>query len=324
MLTILFGLFAVGLVVLIVVLFLRRRNPARLTWSEVGTLIDRSLRAYRRQFVPLLALSAICAPLGVVTYSSLYSFLVTLDTPAPLDGSGDWMQTAIRCISIGVLVMGTLGLGRTLLACGVAQALRDEAEGQPVGLGRMLGQQPWRATIGLMLRMIVPSLINALFGFLGLLATLSWRVAPAALIFDQLGAGEAVKHGRALVKPVRGHLADVLAPLWLIGWLIVGVPMVGGLWLFELFGALSSGAIEALTLIGWIGGSVFVAPLTALGATQFYLFVRERSTQRMEATIDALYGDATVARSQGMGPTQESVLAPRPPLPAAAGEGEIV
>src|SRR5262245_42448344 len=100
MLTILFGLFAVGLVVLIVVLFLRRRNPARLTWSEVGTLIDRSLRAYRRQFVPLLALSAICAPLGVVTYSSLYSFLVALNTSGPQDGSDDSMQSAIRLISI--------------------------------------------------------------------------------------------------------------------------------------------------------------------------------------------------------------------------------
>jgi hypothetical protein len=79
----------------------------------------------------------------------------------------------------------------------------------------MLGQQRWRATIGLMLRMIVPSLINAFFGVLGLIVTLSWRVAPAALVFEQLGAREAVNHGRALVKPVRGQLADVLAPLWL-------------------------------------------------------------------------------------------------------------
>jgi hypothetical protein len=312
MLIILILLFAVGLVAVIIVLFLRRRNPARLTWSEVGTLIDRSLRAYRRQFVPLLALSAICAPLGVVTYSSFYSFLVTLNTPAPLHGSGDWLQLAMRIVSIGVLVMGTLGLGRTLLACGAAQALRDESEGQTVGLGRMLGQQPWRATIGLMLRMIVPSLINALFGVLGLLATLSWRVAPAALLFEQLDARDAVRHGRALVKPVRGQLADVLAPLWLIGWLIVGVPMVGGLWLFELFGALSPSAIEALTLIGWIVGSVFVAPLTALGAAQFYLFVRERSTQRMEAAIDALYGDASMARSEAIGPTTGEIARTQP------------
>jgi hypothetical protein len=141
--------------------------------------------------------------------------------------------------------------------------------------------------------MIVPSLLNAFFGLLGLLATLSWRVAPAALIFEQLGAREAVKHGRALVKPVRGQLADVLAPLWLIGWLIVGVPMVGALWLIELFTSLSPGAFEALMLLGWIVGSIFVAPLVALGASQFYLFVREGSTQRLEETIDALYGDAS-------------------------------
>jgi hypothetical protein len=203
------------------------------------------------------------------------------------------MRMLRRVVAIVVLVMGSLGLGKTLLACGVAQALRDESEGQPVGLGRMLGQQRWRVTIELMLRMIIPSLLNAFFGLLGLIATLSWRVAPAALVFEGLGAREAVKHGRALVKPVRGQLADVLAPLWLIGWLIVGVPMVGGLWLLELFVTLSPGALEALTLIGWIVGSIFVAPLMALGAAQFYLFVRERSTQRMEATIDALYGDAS-------------------------------
>jgi hypothetical protein len=303
MVSILFIVFAAGLVAVIIVLFLRRRNPARLTWGEVGTLIDRSLRAYRRQFVPLLALSAICAPLGVVTYTSIYSFF--LDAPAlsfALESDG-WLRALRRVVTMGVFVMGTLGLGRTLLACGAAQALRVESEGQMVGLWRMLGQQRWRATIGLMLQMIVPSLINALFGVLGLLATLSWRVAPAALIFEKLGAREAVKHGRAVVKPVRGQLADVLAPLWLIGWLIVGVPMVGGLWLIELFGTLSPGALEALMLFGWFVGSIFVAPLTALGAAQFYLFVRERSTQRMEATIDALYGDASVARSQGVGPT---------------------
>ena len=313
MLSIIFILFAVGLVAVIVVLVRRRKNPTRLTWGEVGTIVDQSLRAYRRHFVPLLALSAICAPLGAVTYFSIYSFLATLSAPAPLHGSNGWMQTSMRVVSIVVLVMGSLGLGKTLLACGTAQALHDESEGQPVSLGRMLGQQRWRATIGLMLRMIVPSLINALFGLLGLIATLSWRVAPAALVFEQLGAREAVKHGRALVKPVRGQLADVLAPLWLIGWLIVGAPMVGGLWLIGvLFGTLSSGALEALTLLGSILGGIFVAPLTALGAAQFYLFVRERSPQRMEATIAALYGGAAAL-----------ALTPRPPLPAA-GDGESI
>ena len=44
--------------------------------------------------------------------------------------------------------MGSLGVGKTLLACGVAQALRDEGEGQPVSLGRILGRQRWRAKLG--------------------------------------------------------------------------------------------------------------------------------------------------------------------------------
>jgi hypothetical protein len=284
---------SIGLVALVVVLILRRRNPARLAWSEVGTIVDRSLRAYRRNFVPLLALSAICAPLGGVTYASIYSFFLSRATLSLV--SDDWLQTIARVISIVALVMGSLGLGKTLLACGAAQALCDEAEGEPASLGRMLGRQRWRATIGLMLRMIVPSLINAFLGYLGLLVTLSWRVAPAALVLEQLDARDAVKHGRALVKPVRGRLADVLVPLWLIGWLLAGVPMLGGLLVISLFVTLAPGALEALMLIGWIVGSVFVTPLMALGAIQFYLFVRARSTQTMEATISALYSDAATA-----------------------------
>jgi hypothetical protein len=52
----------------------------------------------------------------------------------------------------------------------------------------------------------------------------------------------------------------------------------------------------------------FVAPLTALGASHFYLFVRDRSTQRMEATIEALYGDGT-AISQGTSPATGGEIA---------------
>jgi hypothetical protein len=296
-----------GLITLIVILFLRRRNPTRLTWSEVGTIVDRSLRAYRRHFVSLLALSACCAPLGGVTYTSASSFLTAFTNASrALANDDDWLQVAVRVISIFVLVMGSLGLGKTLLACGVAQALHDESLGLPVSLGRMLGQQRWRATIELMLRMIVPSLINAFFSVIGLLLTLSWRVAPAAMIFEQLGARDAVKHGRALVKPARGQLADVLVPLWLIGSLIVGVPMLGGLWLAEIFITLSPNALEALTLLGSIASSAFVAPLLALGAAQFYLFMRDRSTQSMEATIEALYGGAAPTASQGIAPTGSS------------------
>jgi hypothetical protein len=86
---------------------------------------------------------------------------------------------------------------------------------------------------------------------------------------------------------------------------------VAELWLLGLFVTIPPVTFEALTLIGWIVGGAFVAPLIALGAAQFYLFMRERSTQPMEATIDALYGGASAALA----------LTPRPPLPAA-GEGE--
>jgi hypothetical protein len=143
-----------------------------------------------------------------------------------------------------------------------------------------------------MLRMIAPSLINMFLGYIGALLTLSWRVVPTALVFEQLGARDAVKQGRELVKPCRIQLADVLIPLWLIGWLIAGAPLLGGFWLVNLLAEPSLETTIALTLLGSILGNVFVAPLMALGATQFYLYMRERSleqaVQRFAAGGDTL------------------------------------
>jgi hypothetical protein len=299
MFTILFTVVPV-LIVLLIVVIARRRQATRLTWTEIGTIIDRSLRAYRRNLVPLLALAAVCAPLGVFTYGSIFSlgsFSSLFIGSSVLDAEpvpDSMLQVAVRIGTIFALVMGSLGLGKTLLACGVAQAMYDDATGQPVSLGRMLSQQRWGATLGLMLRMIVPSLINMFLGYIGALLTLSWRVVPTALVFEQLGARDAAKQGRELVKPCRIQLADVLIPLWLIGWLIAGAPLLGGFWLVNLLAELSLETTVALTLLGSILGNVFVAPLMALGATQFYLYVRERSleqaVQRFAAGGDALPG----------------------------------
>jgi len=96
------------------------------------------------------------------------------------------------------------------------------------------------------------------------------------------------------VKPCRVQLADALIPLWLIGWLIAGAPLLGGFLLLNLLLDLSLEMIAALTLIGGILGNIFVAPLMALGATQFYLYVRERSleqaVQRFATSGDPLPG----------------------------------
>jgi hypothetical protein len=291
----LFGLFGIVpvLIVLLIVVIARRRQTAKLTWTEIGTIIDRSLRAYRRNLVPLLALAAVCAPIGVFTYGSIFSFFVDSNTFGR-EPSTTWIQAVVRIGTIFMFVMGSLGLGKTLLACGVAQAMYDDAIGQPVSLGRMLSQQRWGATLGLMLRMIVPSLINMFLGYIGALLTLSWRVVPTALVFEKLGARDAVRQGRELVKPCRIQLADVLIPLWLIGWLIAGAPLLGGFLLLNMVFQLSPEMTAALTLIGWVLGGVFVAPLMALGATQFYLYARERSleqaVQRFAAGGDAVPG----------------------------------
>ncbi len=70
-----FGLFGIAalLVVLIIVLIARPKKAVRLTWAEIGTIIDRTVRAYRRQLLPFLALAAICTPIGAITYGSAFS-----------------------------------------------------------------------------------------------------------------------------------------------------------------------------------------------------------------------------------------------------------
>jgi hypothetical protein len=54
------GLFTIVpvLLVLLIVVIMRRRQTTRLKWAEIGTIIDRSLRSYRRNLVPLMALGA--------------------------------------------------------------------------------------------------------------------------------------------------------------------------------------------------------------------------------------------------------------------------
>jgi hypothetical protein len=288
------GLFTIVpvLLVLLIVVIVRRRQTTRLKWAEIGTIIDRSLRSYRRNLVPMLALATICAPIGVFAYGSIFSLFLDGSLFGPRFGPESWLDMAVRIGTIFLLVMGSLGLGKTLLACGVAQAIYDDANGQLVSLGRMLSQQRWGATLGLMLRMIVPSLINALLGYIGALLTLSWRVVPAALVFERLSARDAIRQGRELVKPCRVQLADALIPLWLIGWLIAGAPLLGAFLLLNRLFDASLEMIAALTLIGGVIGNIFVAPLMALGATQFYLYVREHSleqaVQRFAASGDAL------------------------------------
>jgi hypothetical protein len=291
------GLFAAALVGLaLVIMFRRKKRVDRLRWSEIGTIIDRAVRAYRRYLLPLLALSAICAPLGAITYTSVFSFFIDNSARSGLIGTGSLWVEALKRIILGViLVMGSLGLGKTLLACGVAQAIYDEASGQPVSLWRVLSQQRRGATLSLIVRMIIPSLLRAFFGYLGALVTLSWWVAPAAMIYERLGPRDAIKHGRAVVKAVRWQLLDVVVLLWLIGWLIAGAPLLGIFWLLNMVTTLSPATLDSLMLIGWIVGSVFVAPLTALGATHFYVFVRERSLVSVELAQPSMRADEQVA-----------------------------
>src|SRR5262245_49029016 len=113
-LSLLILLIPIGLIVLIVVLLRRRKNPARLNIVEIGTIIDRALRSYRRHFLPLLALSAICAPLGALAYTSALSAITYLNLLSTRDallvggaapiGAAQQIQAILRIVTMIIVV----------------------------------------------------------------------------------------------------------------------------------------------------------------------------------------------------------------------------
>src|SRR5258706_5717244 len=108
------GLFTIVpvLLVLLIVVIARRRQTTRLKWAEIGTIIDRSLRAYRRNLVPLLALAAICAPISVFTYGSILSLFLHCSIFSPRVTTGAWHDIALRLRTSFLLAIGSLEPGQ--------------------------------------------------------------------------------------------------------------------------------------------------------------------------------------------------------------------
>jgi hypothetical protein len=269
--SILLVLGAVFVVLVILALVrLRRRSPFRL--REVGTLIDRAVGAYRRNLVPLLLLSMLCLPLGSTAGAlSLRPALFGWFTPISSGLSSDLLWNVLVAMS----VLGVLGIGHTLLACGAAQVLEHDAAGVRPTLRDALPRRRIGAMLGLALLLIAPSLLGSLFGIFGALFALLWALAPAALVVEGSKPWAAMRRSVGLARRNYSLLLNTLVPLWIIGWLVGGTPLLGSLWVVGLLELVPSSAMPALTFAALLLGGVFVAPLTALGNAVVYRTLRE-------------------------------------------------
>jgi hypothetical protein len=301
--------------------FRQRNNPDLLSPAEIGAVSDRALRAYRQRFVPLLTLAAILAPLGVGSpllaplalqliwpISDIFFFYAP---PTP------WLLLA----RIGV-VLTALGLGRSLLMLGAAYALTEEAEAQSLKTISAALRHDWKRALILAIPLSAPSLLMTLvvasatvglmqwglsFGdtsslivlmIVGLplllitaLATNTrWALAPAVMRYESLGPLAAIRRSAQIVDAQRSGVSNLSLELWLIGWLVVSVPGAGGLLLLQLATPLAPELIGRLAVLLWMLGSVFVAPLLALGQVEFYLSARDRTaglSERIERFVES-------------------------------------
>jgi hypothetical protein len=268
----------IGLVIVVLVgvrIARRKKRPGAFSLRDVGTIIDRSISAYRRHLLPTLILSALCLPLGTSSRFSLsllggrYPFAFS-STPSV---SSEPLLFLIGALSL----LSAFGIGQTLLAYGVAAGMRAERLGQPVTLGGLIPRQRPLALLGLVLLMIIPAILSTLVGIFGMLFAVLWAVAPAVLLHEGLGPWAAVKRSFAIVRPHYSTLLNTLVPLWLIGWLVVGTPLFAGLWLLDLLGVVSDTVTTTLLFCAWVVGQVCVAPVMAFGAVCFYLYVQEHT-----------------------------------------------
>jgi hypothetical protein len=108
-----------------------------------------------------------------------------------------------------------------------------------------------------------------------------WSLAPAVMRYEALGLRAALRRSAQIVRAQRSGMSNVSLALTLIGWLIVSVPVIAVALLAEL--ALPAFAITGrVAALIWAVGSVFVAPLLALGAAEFYVYVRDRTPGALE------------------------------------------
>jgi hypothetical protein len=272
----------IGIVLLIIIIFrlIRGKNQAQaLKLSDLGTIMDRSISAYRRHVLATLILSTVCVILGTNSvYSGSIFGLLTAGLRSTVSQTS--LDTMLSWSSIMVLI-GALGIGKTLLAYGAALAMYTERTDQPVTIGSLVPRQRIGAVVALVALMIIPSLLAAFLGWIGGLVALLWALAPVVMAFEGLRPWAAMKRSVALVRKNYSGLLNTLVPLWLIGWIVVGTPLLALLWVMQWLGLVQPSLMTLLLLGCWLIGQICVAPITAYGAACFYLYLQERDAPPM-------------------------------------------
>lgn len=290
------------LIVLLVVRVVRRRrrgkDPNRLRLADVGTIIDRSVHSYRLHLVPLLIISALLVPLGNISNHAT-SPLFVLGSATYITESSYYTATLLLGLAA---FYGSLGLGKTLLACAVVRMLQHSQEGTPLRLSTALPHGRWGAVAGLAVLMIIPSLLLVHLGLIGALVWLFFALAPVVMFYEELGPVSACKRSYRLIRTNYSPLLNTLVPLWLIGWLLVGTLLYGGLFALNMLVALPPDFNGYLSILFWLVGSIFVAPLVTLGAVQYYHYVREREQPAVEAVTMERLQDALDASARTQAP----------------------
>jgi hypothetical protein len=282
----LFVAFVVVLVLLIFMVLNRKKNPNRLRMADVGTILDRSLRSYRMNLVPLLVMSALFVPLGNISNTAASIHMLFIGIEQFVSSSPSWDVSLL----LGLVWLGAVGIGKTLLACVIVRAMHYGEHGNVVRLGDKLPEKRWGAMLGLAVIMIIPSLLLNYLGIIGALVWMLFAAAPVVMFYEGIGPWSACKRSYSLVKSNASALLNTLVPLWLIGWLLIGGTLYSVLFALDTMQLISSLLASGLSLLIWLVGGVFVAPLMTLGVLQFYGMVRERELASAEQiTPDVLH-----------------------------------
>ncbi len=281
-------IFIILLIVVIMRLFRRKKGQPRLGLRDTTTIIDRSIAAYRRHLVPVLILSALCFLLGS---SSGYNFTL-LGTLTFWLAAPEAQSSLPSLVTSAWALLNFFGIGSTLLAVGVAAGMHTAGQGAPVAFVDFLPRQRSRALLGLVLLMVIVSILSVILGIIGLLIALFWSLAPVIMCFEGLNPWRAVRRSYALVRANYSGLLNTLVPLWLIGWLIVGLPIFGSIWLPTALGLIGTEQSALLVTLGLMLGQIAVTPLTAFGAVCFYQYI--------QAPIDAAVTLEAAMVAQGL------------------------
>jgi hypothetical protein len=284
---------------------------------DIATAADRAVHDYRQRLVPLLALAAVLTLFGVAS---------PLLAPLALQQIWPLRETFLEQMPLTVWLLiarlawaGTaLGLGHSLLAYAAACALADDYAGRSLkALGAAL-LRDWKGTLLLAIPLSVPSLLVtlaismysiafveqaanfsarsslfplAVFGVPLLLITaliiaLRWSLAPTVMFYEALGPIAALRRSAKIVQAQRSGMFNLWLIGGLIGWLMVSVPASTILTLLRWVVLPTPELIGRFAVLIWALGSIFVAPLLALGPVELYLSLHARTanlSQRIES-----------------------------------------